>query len=122
VTEKLELTEAVRKAMAARLCLSFNLDDEVGLYEVDRMIAAAKGTPVGTIARRPDGGYIAFRNELCWEYIYLDITKPQRNSLIEDGADSWPVIYDPREDEAPRLTEAASKPRVFRTAHIEVIK
>ncbi|MEC4857231.1 hypothetical protein R2325_16880 [Mycobacteroides chelonae] len=100
MTEKLELTEAVRKAMAARLCLSFNLDDEVGLYEVDRMIAAAKGAPVGTIARRPDGAWIAHRyanlkGERRWNYFRVDYNAPFHSP---GDADSWPQI---RPDEWP---------------------
>lgn len=81
--------------MATRLCASFCLDEEVGLYEVDRQIAAAnsipEGPPVGTIARRPDGGYIAIMNELGWEYFYLDVRKP-RLDTDGDHADSWPQI------------------------------
>ncbi|WP_236747190.1 hypothetical protein [Mycobacteroides abscessus] len=75
--------------------LSFNVDEVIGLYEVDAMIAAAnsipEGAPVGTIARRPDGGYIAIMNELGWEYFYLDVRKP-RLDTDGDYADSWPQI------------------------------
>ncbi|WP_100474147.1 hypothetical protein [Mycobacteroides abscessus] len=86
-------SEAQRKAMADYL--SFNVDEVIGLYEVDAMIAAAnsvpEGAPVGTIARRPDGGYIAIMNELGWEYLYLDVRKP-RLDTDGDYADSWPQI------------------------------
>lgn len=47
--------------------------------------------PIGTIARRPDGGYIAIMNELGWEYFYLDVRKP-RLDTDGDHADSWPQI------------------------------
>ncbi|SLH91437.1 Uncharacterised protein [Mycobacteroides abscessus subsp. massiliense] len=50
-----------------------------------------EGAPVGTIARRPDGGYIAIMNELGWEYFYLDVRKP-RLDTDGDHADSWPQI------------------------------
>lgn len=93
---KLEPTEAQRKAMATRLCASFCLDEEVGLYEVDRQIAAAnsvpEGAPVGTIARRPDGFWIAHMTESGWEYTEL-VTGTWRGS----DADSWPVIFTPGE-------------------------
>lgn len=83
--------------MATRLCASFCLDEEVGLYEVDRQIAAAnsipEGAPVGTIALHPSGKWIAHRDTPdTWEYI------PFRGAVLlehGDDADSWPVIYDP---------------------------
>lgn len=90
--------------MATRLCASFCLDEEVGLYEVDRQIAAAnsipEGAPVGTIARRPDGAWKAERKAgeagPYWQYstsAFWQADSPDWNS--EDDADSWPVIYDP---------------------------
>ncbi|MDO3146406.1 hypothetical protein P5V56_04320 [Mycobacteroides abscessus subsp. abscessus] len=98
---KLEPTEAQRKAMATRLCASFCLDEEVGLYEVDRQIAAAnsipEGAPVGTIARRPDGAWKAERKageaRPYWQYstsAFWQADSPDWNS--EDDADSWPQI------------------------------
>lgn len=79
-----------------------------------------EGAPVGTIARRPDGGYIALRGGVCderfWIYKWLDDDPNVPTVKDTNDADSWPVIYDPREDEAPRLAEAASKPRVFQSA------
>lgn len=62
------------------------------------LIAAAnsipEGAPVGTIARRPDGKNIALRvsdgERPYWVYLY---------GKHWDTADSWPVIYDPREYE-----------------------
>ncbi|SIJ02334.1 Uncharacterised protein [Mycobacteroides abscessus subsp. bolletii] len=45
--------------------------------------------PVGTIARRPDGAWVALRDRFGWQYFHL--------GYPGDGidADSWPVIYDP---------------------------
>ncbi|CPX29691.1 Hypothetical protein ERS075608_01354 [Mycobacteroides abscessus] len=72
---------------------------------VHRMIAAAnkvpEGAPVGTIARRPDGAWLAYRGANPttgdrWFYFQLiieDETWPQ-----DDDADSWPVIYDPTDN------------------------
>ncbi|SIC59260.1 hypothetical protein [Mycobacteroides abscessus] len=89
-------SEAQRKAMADYL--SFNVDEVIGLYEVDAMIAAAnsipKGAPVGTIARRPDGGWVAHRtvglDAPFWEYFRLDQNAPARKNQYD--ADSWPQI------------------------------
>lgn len=89
-------TEAQRKAMADYL--SFNVDEVIGLYEVDAMIAAAnsipEGAPVGTIARRPDGGWVAHRtvglDAPFWEYFRLDPNAPARRNQYD--ADSWPQI------------------------------
>lgn len=79
-----------------------------------------EGAPVGTIARRPDGAVIALRGGVCderfWIYKWLDDDPNVPTVKDTNDADSWPVIYDPREDEAPRLAEAASKPRVFQSA------
>lgn len=80
------------------------------------------GAPVGTIARRPDGEWLAERKASqstgagWWNYLklgYPSIEEPPEHN----DADSWPVIYDPREDEAPRLAEAAAKPSPFYDAH-----
>lgn len=104
MTEKLNPSEAQRKAMAQRLreC------GEYGVFRtVDEMIAAAnnisEGAPVGTIARRPDGVFVAVRIltdylERYWTHTCTD------HSLNDDwpdpdDADSWPVIYDPRDYE-----------------------
>lgn len=95
-------SEAQRKAMADYL--SFNVDEVIGLYEVDAMIAAAnsipEGAPVGTIARRPDGGWVAHRtvglDSPFWEYFRLNQNVPARKNQYD--ADSWPQI---RPDEWP---------------------
>ncbi len=52
----------------------------------------AEGPPVGTIARRPDGFWIAHMAESGWEYSEL-VTGTWRGS----DADSWPVIFAPGE-------------------------
>lgn len=95
---KLEPTEAQRKAMAVYLAGEYLAPSDMFdkcLKAVDAMFAAAnsipEGAPVGTIARRPDGGYIAIMNELGWEYFYLDVRKP-RLDTDGDYADSWPQI------------------------------
>lgn len=78
-----------------------------------------EGAPVGTIARRPDGAVIALRGGVCderfWIYKWLDDDPNVPTVKDTNDADPWPVIYDPREDEAPRLAEAARKPRVFQS-------
>ncbi|YCU34489.1 hypothetical protein ACRYGU_16740 [Mycobacteroides abscessus] len=51
-----------------------------------------EGAPVGTIARRPDGFWIAHMAESGWEYSEL-VTGTWRGS----DADSWPVIFTPGE-------------------------
>lgn len=65
---------------------------------IDRIIAAAnsipEGAPVGTIARRPDGGWVAHRtvglDAPFWEYFRLD---PNAHALKNQyDADSWPQI------------------------------
>nr|WP_330359810.1 hypothetical protein [Mycobacteroides abscessus] len=89
--------------------LSFNVDEVIGLYEVDAMIAAAnsvpEGAPVGTIARRPDGEAVAIRvqgdrdkfwGSPHWSYKPLyDSELFAEEPTDADDADSWPVIYDP---------------------------
>lgn len=67
--------------------------------------------PIGTIARRPDGFWIAHMTESGWEYTEL-VTGTWRGS----DADSWPVIYDPdeyREGDKPRLERLMREPSVF---------
>ncbi|WP_133177392.1 hypothetical protein [Mycobacteroides abscessus] len=94
------------------------------------MFAAAnsvpEGAPVGTIARRPDGAWKAERKAgeagPYWQYstsAFWQADSPDWNS--EDDADSWPVIYDPGEDKAPRLAEAASKTKVFGEDRLDLI-
>ncbi|SPX87650.1 helix-turn-helix domain-containing protein [Mycobacteroides abscessus] len=143
---KLEPTEAQRKAMAEYLAGEYQAPSEMFdrcLKAVDAILAVAnsipEGAPVGTIARRPDGAWIAERDSRYaetggWNYRSGALWCQSQNALEYD-ADSWPVIftpgeamgsgpttdggetYDPREDEAPRLAEAASKPRRFYDAH-----
>lgn len=64
-----------------------------------------EGAPVGTISRRPDGAWKAERKAgeagPYWQYstsAFWQADSPDWNG--EDDADSWPVIYDPRECEA----------------------
>lgn len=106
---KLEPTKAQRKAMAevGASGSTGGWSDRVNdwLPVVHRMIAAAnkvpEGAPVGTIARRPDGAWLAYRGANPttgdrWFYFQLiieDETWPQ-----DDDADSWPVIYDPTDN------------------------
>lgn len=105
MTELLNPSEAQRKAMAVRLCDSMGLDEEVGLYEVDRQIAAAnsipEGAPVGTIARRPDGEWVAIRRRVDYldenQWWYLSAGNPVPDLPPLSDADSWPVIFTPGE-------------------------
>lgn len=97
---KLEPTEAQRKAMAevGASGPTAGWSDRVNDWfpVVHRMIAAAnsipEGAPVGTIARRPDGFWIAHMTESGWEYTEL-VTGTWRGP----SADSWPVIFTPGE-------------------------
>lgn len=70
---------------------------------VDGLIAAAnsipEGAPVGTIARRPDGEWIAWRTEDGWGYRFIGDEEPNEWPPGSSIADFWPVIYDPREYE-----------------------
>lgn len=104
--------------MATRLCASFCLDEEVGLYEVDRQIAAAnsipEGAPVGTIARRPDGEWLAERKVSqstgAGRWCYLKLGYPSTEAPLKaNAADSWPVIYDPTTNVAALLRQAAAR-------------
>ncbi|WP_100458460.1 hypothetical protein [Mycobacteroides abscessus] len=110
---KLEPTEAQRKAMAiaAALGASQGWSDRVDdwLPIVDEMFVAAnsipEGPPVDTIARRPDGKYLATRiltvsdGTPAWNYKNLTWPEVEWEYLRQNDADSWPVIYDPREYE-----------------------
>ncbi|WP_457214033.1 hypothetical protein [Mycobacteroides abscessus] len=96
---KLEPTEAQRKAMAKALCDNSDcFSRESALDVMDDMFAAAnsipEGPPVGTIARRPDGRWVAHRCPAGWGYRRLrgDDKYPNIND-----ADSWPVIFTPGE-------------------------
>ncbi|TDZ92097.1 hypothetical protein [Mycobacteroides salmoniphilum] len=98
MSAKLNPSEAQREAMAQVLG-SFVANDLTWCGDVlGDMIAAAnsipEGAPVGTIARRPDGGNIAERMNggdtvpNWWRYMTTNFTD-------KDDADSWPVIYLP---------------------------
>lgn len=91
-------SEAQRKAMLEKLADHSMWDREGMKLAVDEMIAAAnsvpEGAPVDTIARRPDGAWIAVRREKHWGYRRLLGSRGDNPPLPRD-ADSWPVIYDP---------------------------
>lgn len=104
---ELNPSEAQRKAMAEYLAGEYQAPSEMFdrcLKAVDALFAAAngipEGAPVGTIARRPDGKYLAHRVRaaagILWEYKCLAYPEDWEY-LRPDDADSWPVIYDPRE-------------------------
>lgn len=73
-------------------------------FLVDGMVEAAnnipEGAPIGTIARRPDGEWIAVRRERHWGYRWLK-GGPVPSVPVPNprDADSWPVIYDPTKPE-----------------------
>lgn len=103
---ELNPSEAQRKAM-----IDYAVEFEPKLkggagFLVDGMIEAAnsipEGAPVGTIARRPDGAFVAVRVlaedlEQYWTYTCVDHSGPDDDWPDRNDADSWPVIYDPRE-------------------------
>ncbi|SIN11638.1 hypothetical protein [Mycobacteroides abscessus] len=99
---KLEPTEAQRKAMAeaTEAWNWYSCGPERRLDMVDDMIAAAnipEGPPVGTIARRPDGEWIAWRTEDGWGYRFIGDEEPNEWPPGSSIADSWPVIFTPGE-------------------------
>lgn len=113
MSTKLELTEPIRKAMARRLCDSLGLDEEVGLYEVDHMIAAANSIPelpVGTIALRPDGKWVGVRDNkrrgVPWLYCPLSDSAADWPALR--AADSWRVIHNPTNPGCPECSNYAA--------------
>ncbi len=60
--------------------------------------------PVGTIARRPDGIFLAVRKAessgaMYWQYWAPGGARIADGMPLPSDADSWPVIYDPREHE-----------------------
>ncbi|QSM05126.1 Uncharacterised protein [Mycobacteroides abscessus subsp. abscessus] len=101
---KLEPTEAQRKAMAeaTEAWNWYSCGPERRLDTVDKMIAAANsiadGAPVGTIARRPDGEWIAWRTEDGWGYRFIGDEEPNEWPPGSSIADFWPQI---RPDEWP---------------------
>ncbi len=101
---KLEPTEAQRKAMAeaTEAWNWYSCGPERRLDMVDDMIAAAnsipEGAPVGTIARRPDGAWIAFVEPAqpgVW--LYRQLLAAGQGFPEGRDADSWPVIFTPGE-------------------------
>lgn len=122
---KLEPTEAQRKAMVDKLGEHVQWSRDGVEMAVDDMLTAANsiadGAPVGTIARRPDGAWIAWRTEDGWEYRFIGGEEPNEWPPGSNIANSWTVIYDPMEDDAPRLAEAASKPKVFREDRLDLL-
>lgn len=96
------------------------------LKAVDAMFAAAnsipEGPPVGTIARRPDGAWIAVRRAGYWGYRHLfGLSDDVAQLSSDDGPDSWPQIRpdewpDPdeyHEGDKPRLERLMREPSVF---------
>lgn len=119
---KLEPTEAQRELMIQAILDNSGFGPKSAAHIVDAQIAAAnsipEGPPVGTIARRADGGNIAIREydgeEPYWVYLY---------GKHWDTADSWPVIYDPdeyHEGDKPRLERLMREPSVFNSEADEV--
>ncbi|MDM2383851.1 hypothetical protein PP563_09950 [Mycobacteroides abscessus] len=96
---KLEPTEVQRKAMAVELKAFGGWTLETCHKAIDALIAAAnsipEGMPVGTIARRPDGEWIAWRTEDGWGYRFIGDEEPNEWPPGSSIADFWPVIYDP---------------------------
>lgn len=100
---KLEPTEVQRKAMAVELKAFGGWTLETCHKAIDALIAAAnsipEGMPVGTIARRPDGEWIAWRTEDGWGYRFIGDEEPNEWPPGSSIADFWPVIYDPTKPE-----------------------
>lgn len=103
---KLEPTEVQRKAMAVELKAFGGWTLETCHKAIDALIAAANsipdGAPVGTIARRPDGAFVAVRVlaedlEQYWTYTCVDHSGPDDDWPDRRDADSWPVIFTPGE-------------------------
>lgn len=138
VGTKIEPTSVQRFLMAEAAADSdasgWSDDPEDWLPIVDAQIAAANRVddiPVGTIARRPDGGWVAVRligpnNDEHWSYRALERVDKTDLWPKPNDADSWPVIftpgeavgsgpttyggetYDPREGEAPQAEPCRS--------------
>lgn len=98
-------SEAQRKAMVDKLCEHSDCFARVNAeVVVDDMIDAAnsipEGAPVGTIARRPDGEFVAVRvlgsNGLPrWSIVRVDWANKVDETQDPTDADSWPVIFTP---------------------------
>lgn len=93
--EKLNKTEALRKV--AHDALDEAIDQLMTLVGVG--VGVPEGPPVGTIARRPDGEWIAWRTEDGWGYRFIGDEEPNEWPPGSNIADSWPVIYDPTNPE-----------------------
>ncbi|SIJ94992.1 Uncharacterised protein [Mycobacteroides abscessus subsp. abscessus] len=98
---ELHVGKAQRKAMHD--ALDDAIDQLMTLVGVG--VGVPEGPPVGTIARRPDGAFVAVRVlaedlEQYWTYTCVDHSGPDDDWPDRNDADSWPVIYDPREGEA----------------------
>lgn len=103
---KLEPTEEQRNAMAEVLVEGTFFTKDALRELLDEAIAAAncipEGPPVGTIARRPDGAFVAVRVlaedlEQYWTYTCVNHSGPDDDWPDRRDADSWPVIFTPGE-------------------------
>lgn len=92
---ELHVGKAQRKAMHD--ALDDAIDQLMTLVGVG--VGVPEGPPVGTIARRPDGAWIAWRTEDGWGYRFIGDEEPNEWPPGSSIADFWPVIYDPREYE-----------------------
>lgn len=98
---KLEPTDAQRIAIIEEIWGALDFQSMRNVEKaVDRAIAAAnsipEGAPVDTIARRPDGAWIAFVEPAqpgVW--LYRQLLAAGQGLPQGRDADSWPVIYDP---------------------------
>lgn len=75
-------------------------DLDVVWHQIEAANSIPEGAPVGTIARRPDGEWLAERKVSqstgAGRWVYLKLGYPSTEvSLEPHDADSWPVIYDP---------------------------
>ncbi|SIG86958.1 Uncharacterised protein [Mycobacteroides abscessus subsp. abscessus] len=93
VTAPLNPTEALRKV--AHDALDEAIDQLVTLVGVG--VSIPEGPPVGTIARRPDGEWIAWRTEDGWGYRFIGDEEPNEWPPGSSIADFWPVIFTPGE-------------------------
>uniref|UniRef100_UPI000ADA2B20 hypothetical protein n=1 Tax=Mycobacteroides abscessus TaxID=36809 RepID=UPI000ADA2B20 len=93
MTAPLNPTEALRKV--AHDALDEAIDQLVTLVGVG--VSIPEGPPVGTIARRPDGEWIAWRTEDGWGYRFIGDEEPNEWPPGSSIADFWPVIFTPGE-------------------------
>lgn len=95
---ELHVGKAQRKAMHD--ALDDAIDQLMTLVGVG--VGVPEGPPVGTIARRPDGAFVAVRVlaedlEQYWTYTCVDHSGPDDDWPDRNDADSWPVIFTPGE-------------------------